>query len=178
MKNLFLKFFVVLVLVQSCNKDENPSCENCNFTCLDMNETDVISNTCIDNWDCNFKVTPQSKVDVNNPLGVSGGDENVFQMINETDGVLEIADDEFTNILVFELDESQDSFSVEDGELEDMQVHYKSICFCPDVVFKEVISGCLQGEKQSDGTWFIQGNLNLPSSFGNVEIKFDAQFMN
>lgn len=177
MKKLFWIFSLVLVLVQSCNKDE-ANCENCNFTCLDMNETDVISNDCIDNWDCNFKVTPESKVDVNDPSGVSSGDKNVFQMVNETDGLLEYIDDEVTNILVFELDESQNSFSVEDSELEDMQVRFKRICFCPEGVFREVTSGCLQGEKQSDGTWFVQGNLNLLLSHGNEEIKVDAQFMN
>ena len=180
MKNSIFGFFLALILFQSCNKNEIqiPTCENCNFTCLGMNETDVITNNCINNWECNFKVVPQSKVHLSEYQGLTSGNKNVFQMINSTQGDLGIADDEFTNILVFELDESQNSFSVEDSELEGMQVHFKRTCFCNEVEFKPVTSGCIQGEKQSDETWFIQGELNVPYSFGNVDVKFDAQFVN
>ena len=31
---------------------------------------------------------------------------------------------------------------------------------------------------QSDDTWFIQANLNISYSFGDVEMKVDAQFVN
>lgn len=180
MKNSILGFFLALILIQACNKDDEqiPTCENCSFTCLDTNETDVISNDCINNWECTFKVTPQSKVDLGEYEGLASGDKNVFQMINSTQGDLGIADDEYTNILVFELDESQNSFSVEGNELKEMQVHFRRICFCSEVEFKEISSGCLQGEKQADGSWFVQGKINVSYSFGNNEVKFDAQFVN
>lgn len=180
MKNSIFTFFLILILFQACKKDEDliPTCENCSFTCIDMNDTDVITNNCIDNWECTFRVVPQSKVHLIENYGVSAGDKNVFQMINFTEGALEIADDEFTNILVFELNESQNSFSVEDSELIKMKVHFRISCFCSEVEFKPVTSGCIQGEKQSDGTWFIQGNLKIPYSYGDVEVKFDAQFLN
>ncbi len=170
---------LVLMTIQSCNKDEmqTPTCENCAFTCLDANEPDVISNGCLDNWDCQFKFTPQSSVDITKNEGLASGDKTVFQMINSTEGAVEIADDEFTNILVFELDESQSSFSVEGDELSTMNVHFRRVCFCVDRGFQAVTVGCMQGEKQPDGTWFVQGNLTVPFSFGDVAIKFDAQFV-
>ena len=160
----------------ACSKTD--ICENCNFTCLDMIEEDVITNNCVENWECSFKELPKSKVDISKFDGFTVGDKNVFQMSNDTEGDLGIADDEVSRVLVFELNENQNSFSAEDGELENMNVHFRRICYCPEVEFKKVTSGCMQGEKQTDGSWFIQGNLNVPYSFSNIEIKFDAQFAN
>jgi hypothetical protein len=179
MKTTILAISLAAFLILSCDDEtvDIPTCETCNFTCLDANEADVISNACLDNWQCTFSFSPQSKVNTNEQEGVSSGDQNVFQMINYTEGSEEIADDEFTNILVFELDETQDSFSAQDNELEAMKVHYRRICFCSETEFKAVNSGCLQGEKQADGSWFIQGNLNVAYGFGNIEVKLDAQFV-
>jgi len=178
MKHLIFTLFLGLILFQSCDKEPVETCENCNFTCIDANETDVITNACIDNWECTFRVTDQSQIDLTEYEGRGSGVKNVFQMITFTQEDTMIADDEYNNILVFELDENQNSFSVEDSDLAHMNVHYRRVCFCSETDFIAVNSGCLQGEKQSDGTWFVQGKLNVSYSFGNVEVKVDAQFMN
>ena len=179
MKTAILAISLAAFLILSCDDEtvDIPTCDDCNFTCLDANAADVITNACLDNYECTFTVTPQSKVNTNEQEGLSGGDRNVFQMINATQGAEEIADDEFTDILVFELDETQNSFSAEDNELEAMKVHYRRICFCSETEFKAVDSGCLQGEKQTDGSWFIQGNLNVAYGFGTIEVKLEAQFV-
>lgn len=178
-KTIFLSL-LTLILLQSCQQDEAqiPTCEGCEFTCLAANDPDVVTNACLDNWDCQFKFTPLSRVDTTHSQGLGSGNKTVFQMINSTEGSAEIADDEFTHILVFELDESQQSFSVEGDELSDLNVHFQRICFCIDRGFQAVTVGCMQGEKQPDGTWFVQGNLSVPFSFGDIEVKFDAQFVN
>ncbi len=180
MKYLLFIAFLVFPLFQSCTKEEDSiaTCDNCDFTCLDVNVDSVMTNDCIDNWECDFSVTPNSEVDLEDVYGIKVGDKNVFQMINSTQGSLMIADDEFTNILIFELKESQNSFSVEDAELTKMNVHYRVACYCTETEFKDVTSGCLQGEKQSDGTWFIQGDLIVPYTYGDTEVKFDAMFSN
>ncbi len=182
MKKLIFKIILLTLLSQSCSKSgtEIRSCEHCNFTCIDMNETDIITNDCIDNWECNFKIIPESKVNINETQGASEGDGIVFQMVNRTEGDLAIADDEFTNILVFELNNSMNSFSAEDGELEIMNMHYRTICYCDQqhTAFKIITSGCIQGEKQSDGTWFVQGKLDIDSPNGISLVKFESQFTN
>jgi hypothetical protein len=180
MIKFILALLFALTLFQSCNKGDErvPICENCTFTCLDMNETDVLTNDCLNEWVCSFQVTPDSKVALSELQGLANGDKNVFQMIRRTEGDLALADDEYTHILVFGLDESQNSFSVQDNELSAMKVHYRIGCFCDETEFKEVTSGCIQGEKQSDGIWIVQGNINVPYTFGDVEVKFEAQFMN
>ncbi len=179
MKTIILAISLATFLLFSCDDEavEIPTCDDCNFTCLDANEADVITNACLDNYQCTFSITPQSKVDTDEQEGRSDGDQNVFQMINDTEGSAAIADDEFTNILVFELDESQNSFSAEDNELTGMKTHYRRICHCGETEFKAINSGCLQGEKQPDGSWFVQGNLNVAYGFGIIEVKLDAQFV-
>lgn len=73
-------------------------------------------------------------------------------MINRNEGDLRIAEDEFTDILAFELNEFQNSFSVIDIELGAMHVCFKRSCNCDWADFLPVISGCIQGDKQSNGT--------------------------
>ena len=180
LENATFVFLLALILLQACDEIDPPisTCENCNFTCIDANESDVMTNNCIDNWECDFKVIPQSKVDISEFEGHKSGDKNVFKMKTSTQGDSMIADDEYTHILVMELDKTQNSFSVESSELANMNVHFKRVCFCSVVEFQALNAGCIQGEKQSDGTWFIQGNLTIPYSFGDIDVKLDAQFAN
>lgn len=158
----------------ACSKKEVPSCESCNFTCLGPIESDVITNNCKDNWSCEFVVIPKAQVDLIS--GVSDGSKIVFRMINETEGDSGIADDEFTNTLVFELDEFQNSFSVADEELALMRMYYRVVCFCSETDFMPVTSGCLQGEKGIDGLWNVQGNIIVSYEYGDVNVKVDAVF--
>lgn len=182
MKNTIFLLFAFL-LFQACNNDSGdtnnpvPTCENCNFTCVNSIDSTVFTNNCIDNWDCSFQIISASEIDITNMNGYTNGNKNVFVMNNYTQGDSLIADDEFTYTLVFELAANQNSFSVENSGLADMNVHFKQVCFCPSVEFIPLTSGCLQGEKQANGTWLIQGNLVAPYDFGNVDVKFDASFV-
>ena len=168
---------ILLLLLVCCFKfsctSEQPET---NFTCLEENEEEVINNSCIDNWECNFTISLDSKVDIDEYFGKSTGNKMVFQMINETEGDLTIADDEYTIILVFEIDDTQGNFSVRDAELEDLKVYYRRVCYCVETDFFPVTLGCLQGIEQPEGTWLVQGNLNSPLSHGTKRIKFDASF--
>ena len=178
MKKLYLGIILILGLFLACDKNEVdiPSCENCDFSCVGLDEANVITNDCIDNWECTFSVFANSKVTTDQNEGVSPGNKNVFQ-ITSTQGDLAIADDEFTHILVFELDETQNSFSASGSELEGMKVFFRRVCFCVNVEFLSVTEGCLQGEKLINGNWKIQGKLNVQYSFGDIEVKFNAEFI-
>ena len=61
-------------------------------------------------YECKFKVHSDSKVDIEEYSGVASGSKNVFQVETSTQGSPQIADDEFTEIFVFELDSNQDDF--------------------------------------------------------------------
>lgn len=175
-----LLFLILLsVLFASCNNKVTlvPGCENCDFTCLDKNETDVFTNENKDNWMSVFEVRENSKVDTSFSSGLADGENNFFIMINHTEGDTLIADDEFTNILVFELDKSKESFSLENEELKLIKMYFKRSCYCSDVKFREVNLGCLQGSKQANGTWLVQGKLEVPVFSSTEVLKFDAKFL-
>jgi hypothetical protein len=176
MKTITLALFLSVLLFAGCSPDDIPNCENCDFTCLAENEADVITNDCLPNWDCEFNIIPDAQLDLNEVEGVAAGNGFIFQMINSTLGSPQIADDEYTDILVCEIPGSQTSFSVEDAQLADLQVYFKRICFCPEVEFKAVTLGCLQGEELSPGNWRIQGKLEVPYTWGELEVKVDATF--
>jgi hypothetical protein len=179
MKSLLLSALFVLLLFCTCKQDEVniPLCENCAFSCLEDNATEVVTNDCRDNWDCTFRLAPQSRVATGEFEGLASGEKLAFQLLNSTQGDERIADDEFTYILVFELEDSLTSFSAEGEELSLLQVHFRRICFCPETDFRAITAGCLQGEKQSDGSWFVQGNLNVPYTGGDFPFKLEAQFV-
>jgi len=186
MKKLLFISFLALSLFQACTKNEVqiggegiiPTLENQNFTCLGSGETEVLTNDCPEGWKCSFKVMPQSRIDINEYEGQASGGKNVFQMIYGNEGALGGLDYETTNILVFELDESQNSFFVQGGDLKDMRMHYRRMCHCNEVEFREVTLGCIEGARQRNGDWLIQGNLKVSYGFGDIEVKLDAHFAN
>jgi hypothetical protein len=176
MKNYQLLFIVMLFFLAACNSDpiKVTTCEDCNFTCVDSNQLNIFTNSCRDNWECTFEVMNGSTVDLDQTFGISNGNKTVFkvEMVRTSVEPYVISDYESTNILVFELDEPQNSFSVEDSELSNMRIHYRNICYCADITFKPITLGCLQGEKQIDGSWFVQGYFEDSFDFG-----LDAQFV-
>ncbi|MFK7807751.1 MAG: hypothetical protein AB8F74_08145 [Saprospiraceae bacterium] len=175
MKKYLISVFVLMFINSACTQLEVAVCEDCQFSCNNENETDVITNSCKENYDCTFKIYPNSKVVIDEEEGFQSGNKTVFQLITSTEGSPLIADDEFVNILVMELDSDQTSFSVSDEELSNMNVHFKTVCFCADVKFNAPDKGCIQGLKQADGSWLIQGNL-LFSNSSLTPFKFNARF--
>ncbi len=177
MKKSIYPLILIALLFASCDEDI-PTCENCDFTCLEENEPDVATNECLENWECEFVILPQSEVEISEVKGIVVGDKNVFKVRRFQEGSPEIADDEVSITIIFELDQNQKSFSAEGNDLKNMKVHYKKSCYCPDVRFLEVSSGCMQGELQSDGAWFIQGRFSISTSELSIEEKFEARFIN
>lgn len=166
-----------LFLLQSC-KDEMmlPSCDDCDFTCIDdLTNSDILTIACKDNWTCEYTVSPESEVNLDEYEGIGSGNKIVFQVKTSTVGEVNIIDDEITDIVVFELNASQTSFSVEGDQLADMEVHAVKYCFCPSQ-FIRPISGCIQGEMQADGTWYVQGNLTFEGFDGTTAVLFDSTF--
>ncbi len=169
---------LAIALLLSCNNDDLqiPICEDCNFTCLDTNATEVFTNSCQDNWECNYKTKSRSKVDLIEFEGISDGENVSFQFIFSTDGDPVIADDEYTGILVFETSTNEESFLAEDAQLKEMNAAFRRICFCDQKEFIEIEFGCLQGKKVEDNSWFVQGELTVLFSDTSFILKFDAYF--
>ena len=173
---VYLLLFVAMIF--GCAEEQIANCENCDFNCVDTADRDIITNSCEGNWTCTFEFKPGMKVDLEseNFIGNGVGDKNFFVVARSTEGDPGIADDEITYILIFDLKESLSSFSVEDAEFADLNIHFKRLCFCVNIDFFPVTNGCLQGELQDDGTWRIQGSIMTPTPMEEFEFKFDANF--
>lgn len=175
--NIFrVVFLLLLISTVSCSQVDIPQCENCDFKCLAADDKDVINNSCLDNYNCSFKVFENSKVSFEEFEGFASGSKTVFQMITSTEGDERIADDEFTNYLIFEIPSDQESFKVSAKEFKNLKVAYKTVCFCAEVKFIEPSAGCMQGQKQPNGSWFVQADLTIPFSYGDVPVKVEANF--
>lgn len=180
----FILLALVAVFYLGCNDDDDsklPDCPNCNFDCIAEGESDVSTNDCLDNWQCQFNFFTDSKLSYSNDeytgyASVNTGDNLVFELILQTEGSAVIADDELKKSLYFELDGPQDSFSAAGDDLSILNVRYQHGCFCSETQFKEPNGGCMQGQKIDETHWRVQGSLEIPFSNGNLPLKFDATF--
>jgi hypothetical protein len=177
-KNRFLLLLALPFMLYQCKDDDKlPSCPGCEFSCLEGNEEDVFSNDCKANWDCHFNIFQQSQIEYNeSAASIKEGSQLVFEAILETKGADEIADDEFTYRLYFEIDPAQESFTAEAHQLDLLNIRYQEYCFCQDVNFKLPASGCVQGYKIDENFWKIQANLVIDYSYGPQEVKLEAVY--
>lgn len=164
-----------IISLQSCS-DEVAMCPNCAFDCLKTNDTNINTNDCFDNWTCNYTIRNEAKIETKNKATIVDGKKTVFEMINRTEGDLTIADDEYTKVLILEIDSELNSFSATDDELENLKLQYSIGCYCSETEFKKVITGCIQGELQESGEWRIQSKLLVDYSYGIEEVNLDALF--
>ncbi len=179
-----LQFFLLAALplfFAQCKDDKLPSCPGCEFTCLEGNENGLFTNGCQSNWDCRYKIHENAQIQYEEGehedlVSIQEGSHLVFETILETEGAANVADDEFTNKLYFEIDPSQESFFAEGDQLDLLNLRFQQYCYCVDVHFNKPSSGCLQGQKIDENYWKIQANLIIDFSYGTEEVKVDAVY--
>lgn len=178
---LALLISFIFVCFQCKKEDTLPECPNCDFTCIPQGEPDVVTNDCKNNFTCDFGLHPNSKLDYsdeNFDNYIKSGNNLVFRMSLHTEGEDIIADDEFTDLLYFEIDPSMESFSAENDNLDLLNVRFQQLCFCADVKTKKPASGCMQGQKIDDNHWKVQANLTIQYPSWEKEVKVEAVFKN
>lgn len=183
MKNsaLILMAFTLLLLT-SCNKEEDqlpPLCPDCNFTCIDDSNTDIINNNCDNNQTCSFTIHRDANLNLIDQAAMNwkSGDKDVFLFSIYTDPNPNIADEESTILLGFELPNGQASFSLDGSQLSEINLHSQRICFCAGIPFYKVEKGCLQGKQQTDDSWWVQGNLVITLWDDNeIDYHFEVLF--
>lgn len=153
MKRLTVILIGLSLLLLSC-KEENPG----NAFCPD--------------GECTYTLFNESGINlVNSPdAGVQAtvvpGDFRVFQYeyhYNDNPG---IADDEFNDILLFQLDPDLTEFTLTGkSELESASVVFKRLCYCFAVQFYNATDGTITGKKISDGVWRISINVEIETPY-------------
>lgn len=175
----FLAILLSLTLFLACSEKNDtilPLCETYEFTCVDPFDETALTNDCLDNHDCTFTIHENSGLDYANPTSdpVIEGKKTVFKMFDDTQGDPTIADDEFTKVVTFEVDSDLESFSIENGQLNDVQLRFINLCFCSEVVFKNATSGCIEGQKIDENFWQIQVNADFEFSSFTRTVVIDA----
>lgn len=108
---------------------------------------------------------------------VSQGDKVVFKYTYTAEDDKEIADDEYTEFIYFEIDSALDEFLLEGDALESANLILAKSCFCyfPYDSDKDVAPvGSISGEKLSDNTWKVNVDVMF---YGEDTREFEATFI-
>lgn len=103
-------------------------------------------------------------------IEVEEGNNLVFEYKFSTEGAPEIADDEFTEIVYFELNANTEDFSFNENDFEGINAYLGRFCFCGNTGFFKITSGTMNGEKTGNNQWrvsinveaMIEANENVP----------------
>jgi len=94
-------------------------------------------------------------------VSIEPGTNSVFKYSFTAEEDENIADDEYTETLYFEVDGSLDNFSYSNGELRGLNLAIRRLCFCPNVDFIFPQVGTVTGSKQSNGNWDISISISF-----------------
>jgi len=96
-----------------------------------------------------------------NVFEIEPGTNTVFRYTFNSEDVINIADDEYTEIIHFEVDGSLDSFSYSNSALQAQNLFIRRLCFCTsnDFVFADI--GSVSGTKLANGNWDISISMTF-----------------
>lgn len=158
MKKNYLLLIFTLILI-SCNKDDSNQ-DLYTYTYFDKSE-----------------LTINSREDSYMKYGIIGSGENlVFEYRFDAYDEKQIADDEYSETISFEIDSKLDKFSYSDDELLNMKAVFTKYCYCyfPLTESKKIEpTGTISGEKISNNEWKIKINITF---YGDEEKVINGNF--
>ena len=92
---------------------------------------------------------------------INEGDYVIFRYQDILPDDPALADDEITNELLFQIDNTLESFEYNNEELTELPFLYRAICFCANVTPFKVVQGNVTGTKMDASTWDISMNVTL-----------------
>ncbi|MFB0946661.1 MAG: hypothetical protein QMB24_11030 [Spirosomataceae bacterium] len=176
MRRIITLISIVLFIVACNDWSFPPKCDDCGFICLQEDELNVFTNRCPLGFTCEYNVYTDSKVDISEPSGISKGRNTVFEMITYTEAVASNINDDIRRTMIFEIPTDQRTFYVSPEDLTKTRAHLKTECICPTTQFVSGELGCIAGEMQFDGVWFVYGKVSFTYPYGTEEMKFEARF--
>jgi hypothetical protein len=98
---------------------------------------------------------------------INSGSNIVFQYTHAGPDCKNIADEEYTEFLVFQIPAALTSFQYQNNELAGVLTLFQRLCFCPPNA-SAVTSGFIKGTKISSSKWDIEINIDIPGTSGKV----------
>lgn len=169
-------FLIPIILLWACQGGSSlGDCEDCGFQCLDGGERNVVTNNCFLFDNCGFTYYPNSRIDTKESNGIAPGENNVFEFMVSNEAVEGIRQ-EITNSLIFETDATIRTFEINGKEFNSLNAHFKRETLNGNIDFVPARSGCIAGEEQASGVWFMYGKVQVPTQDGSEDMKFEARF--
>ena len=145
MKHLFIFLCIILV---SCNEN-NSDLKNTRINGVSsyiFQKNKLIETTTLENSYLKFG-------------NIITGNKTVFEYRFDADDNEQIADDEYSETIRFQIDPNLDSFHYENSEMENSKITFSKYCYCyfPLEASKNVSpKGRIEGVKISDSKWNIK----------------------
>lgn len=133
--------------------------------------------------DCTYSFSEKEQIEIVDDtanqyifVDIKAGDKLVFKYKYTADEEPNIADDEYSENIYFQVDPAAESFSFTDEQLADAKLVIQPICFCPPVVI-EPRSGTLSGTRLDENTWEVTLDATYQLYNETNEISFDKKFV-
>lgn len=175
MKNNILVSVLLSIALFSCNPTLPIDCEDCGFQCLTNGESNVVTNNCFLYDDCGFKYYFNSRIDISEDKGFSEGQNKVFEFTTSNDEVAGIRAS-LKNTIIFEVDDNLRVFEYNGEDFNRLNVQFRRESSSGNIGYDEVKIGCIAGEQQANGVWFVYGKINVPNVQVEESLKFEARF--
>lgn len=179
MKAIYL--VIVFIVLLSCEKNNNTAIDYSGNNCID-NNPDFVPEEIQDseNYKLVFYTNSsinvfENEAEINNAV-IEPGKFIVFQYrFNNNDDPL-IADDEYTEILQFEIDPELERFTISGNSLKQSRAVYGEFCFCLDSGFLWITDGCIKGKKINSTRWQIEINISAKTKTGKLTKMLSGTF--
>ena len=142
---------ILLIVLLGCDKDDG-TLENC----ID-NNPEFIPETISDAGFHQLAVYPNSTINYNPyEIGIGNGDKTVFYFSYSEDPLPMAIDDEFQEVIAFEIDSNMEEFLISGRDLNKSSALYGNLCFCAVAGYFPITSGCIKGERINENEWQVE----------------------
>ena len=122
-----------------------------------------------------YEFYPSSKIDTIATdmrlfFQIKPGNDLVFSYTHEGPACKSIADEEYSDKLVFQVPAASNSFLYENSQLTDAMCLFTKIAFWTNGAYK-VNSGFVKGTKISSTKWDVEINVDVGGSVGRINLK-------
>lgn len=107
-------------------------------------------------------------------VSIENGDKLVFNYTHTYRDCKNISDDEGSEILVFEISKTDNSFDVSGAALSTINCYSQASCFCGNINAIAITGGRIKGTKVAENRWMIDANVT--NAVTNRQYVFLAAF--
>jgi len=162
-------FYWIILMLLGCSND---TCDDGNCQ-IEKCENGTCSYAFFDNSAVKINLTQEGIFS-----SIEAGENTVFEYKYVKNDKPEIADDELTVFLRFEVPEEETIFEIDNSTFEKYKVIYQRACYCVRADYVYPSNGSIKGKRISEDTWQIKADLEIEYYEGvdPYVVEFDKRF--